>query len=194
MLILYAAPALVSAPAVYSGSADTSTVSAASAAGMRPTSSVSTSSRARNRFFMCFPPKTKKFCPPESADRCSKTSRTKFLRSAMQLPVPAEMPAAFGYSDLSAFRRLHSDRLAGLFTRIPPAARSGEDCAVCSSERSVPQHGAVVNAPARHVQKLKKSPPGGYGRRFFRAGKPHIGGRSPGGGYSRKPWRKNRNG
>ena len=31
-------------------------VSAASAAGMRPTSSVSTSSRARNRFFMCFPP------------------------------------------------------------------------------------------------------------------------------------------
>ena len=45
-----------------------------------------------------------------------------------------------------------------------------------------------------YVQKLKKSPPGGYGRRFFRAGKPHIGGRSPGGGYSRKPWRKNRNG
>jgi len=62
----------------------------------------------------------------------------------MQLPVPAEMPAAFGYSDLSAFRRLHSDRLAGPFTRISPAARSGEDCAVCSSERSVPQPGAVV--------------------------------------------------
>ena len=120
-------------------------VSAASAAGMRPTSSVSTSSRARNRFFMCFPPKTKKFCPPESADRCSKTSRTKFLRSAMQLPVPAEMPAAFGYSDLSAFRRLHSDRLAGLFTRIPPAARSGEDCAIYSFGRSVSQPGAVVN-------------------------------------------------
>ena len=31
-------------------------VSAASAAGMRPTSSVSTSSRASKRFFMCFPP------------------------------------------------------------------------------------------------------------------------------------------
>ena len=112
---------------------------------MRPTSSVSTSSRARNRFFMCFPPKTKKFCPPESADRCNKTSRTKFLRSAMQLPVPAEMPAAFGYSDLSAFRRLHSDRLAGLCTHIPPAARSGEDCAIYSFGRSVSQPDTVVN-------------------------------------------------
>ena len=120
--------------------------------------------------FSCVSLLNEKICPPGPADRCSKTGRTKFLRSAMQLPVPAEMPAAFRYSDLSAIRRLHSDRLAGPFTRISPAARSGEDCAVCSSERSVPQHGAVVNAPARHVQKLKKSPPGGYGRRFFSCG------------------------
>ena len=161
---------------------------------MRLKTSVSARSSAKNRFFMLLPPETKNFCPPGPADSCSKTGQTKSLRSAMQFPVPAEMPAAFGSSDSSAFRRLHSDRLAGFCTHIPPAARSGEDCAVCSSERSVPQHGAVVNAPARHVQKLKKSPPGGYGRRFFRAGKPHIGGRSPGGGYSRKPWRKNRNG
>ena len=96
-------------------------------------------------FFHVLSSQNKKFCPPETADRCSKTGRTKFLRSAMQLPVPAEMPAAFGYSDLSAFRRLHSDRLAGLFTRIPPAARSGEDCAIYSFGRSVSQPGAVVN-------------------------------------------------
>ena len=96
-------------------------------------------------FFHVLSSQNKKFCPPESADRCSKTSRTKFLRSAMQLPVPAEMPAAFGYSDLSAFRRLHSDRLAGLCTHIPPAARSGEDCAIYSFGRSVSQPDTVVN-------------------------------------------------
>ena len=112
---------------------------------MRLKTSVSARSSAKNRFFMLLPPETKNFCPPGPADSCSKTGQTKSLRSAMQFPVPAEMPAAFGYSDLSAFRRLHSDRLAGLCTRIPPAARSGEDCAIYSFGRSVSQPGAVVN-------------------------------------------------
>ncbi|MFQ9555043.1 MAG: hypothetical protein ACLR1P_03440 [Oscillospiraceae bacterium] len=66
---------------------------------MRLKTSVSARSSAKNRFFMLLPPETKNFCPPGPADSCSKTGQTKSLRSAMQFPVPAEMPAAFGYSD-----------------------------------------------------------------------------------------------
>ena len=100
----------------------------------------------------------KKICPPGPADRCSKTGRTKLLRSAMQLPVPAEMPAAFRYSDLSAIRRLHSDRLAGLCTRIPPAARSGEGCAMYSCIFSVAQRSKVVNLFSERTTPPGRSP------------------------------------
>ena len=76
----------------------------------------------------------------------------------MQLPVPAEMPAAFRYSDLSAIRRLHSDRLAGLCTRIPPAARSGEGCAMYSCIFSVAQRSKVVNLFSERTTPPGRSP------------------------------------
>ena len=52
-----------------------------------------------------------------------------------------QLPGNLTYSHVG----LHSDRLAGLCTHISPAARSGEDCAIYSSERSVSQAGTVVN-------------------------------------------------
>ena len=76
----------------------------------------------------------------------------------MQLPVPAEMPAAFRYSDLSAIRRLHSDRLAGLCTHIPPAARSGEGCAMYSCVFSVAQRSKVVNLFSERTTPPGRSP------------------------------------
>ena len=44
-----------------------------------------------------------------------------------------------------------------------------------------------------HETGQKNLLPAVNGRRFFTCRKPHVGGWSPGGGYSRKPRRKNRN-
>ena len=147
----------------------------ASAAGMRLMIRTSTSSSDRNRFFMYVPPETIKFCPPEPADRCSKTGRTthpvqpcsfRFRRKCLQPSGILTHPPDGGFTVTD------SRGLAPHFPCRPKRRRlrNMKNRIQCITVRR------RCKSLCGHETGQKNLLPAVNGRRFFTCRKPHVGG------------------